>query len=740
MQKPVRQIYSFDEFTLDLTRGCLRRGAEEIKLRPKSFEVLKYLAENGGRLISKDEIIEVVWQGMAVTDDSLVQCLKDIRRALDDKSQAIIKTVPRRGYIFENEVSENGAATIYAEETTGVHLVIEETEDFGHGDAATQKHSRIIAAPHKQTKTASLTGAIKQNKRAAFFVLASFVVVITTVAAWRFYENQSAKKTPRMSAALFQNVELKSLTRVGNIVNTAVSPDGKNAVYTTGDAGRETLWLRQIATDSAQQIIAPAEARYYGVIFSPDGEYIYYLRAEKANPFPRILYRIPKLGGVSEKVSADMDWCPSFSPDGKRITFVRDSESRDESVLMTANADGTGEQKIAVRPYSEAYTYPVWSPDGQTIAASAGSAELGDSFREVVAVNVSDGTEKTITTRKWYWIAYIAWLSDGSGLIMSANPQKSMAHSPLWMLSYPNGEVRQITNDSYNYDYVSLSADSRALLAHHVELLTHLWIAPDSDASRARNITSGLGNFKHIRWTPDGKLIIAAHGGSTIDIWQRDADGGNAKQLTANAGTNWGNDVSPDGRYIVFDSDRAGNFHIWRMDADGGNAIQLTNGSGEKFPDISPDGRWIVYTAFMDWTLWKIPVEGGSPVQLTEKYAREASVSPDGKWIVYTTRDNNRLALISFEGGAPVKFFDLPPGANAPQWVRFSPDGQSIVFIVRRENIDNLWSMPIDGGSPKQITNFTSDGIFGYDWSDDGKNLAIIRGAWTADMVLLLQK
>ena len=97
MQKLTHQIYSFDEFTLDLTRGSLLRQTEEIKLRPKSFEVLKFLVENGGRLISKDEIIENVWTGTAVTDDSLVQCLKDIRNALNDKSQIYIKTVPRRG-------------------------------------------------------------------------------------------------------------------------------------------------------------------------------------------------------------------------------------------------------------------------------------------------------------------------------------------------------------------------------------------------------------------------------------------------------------------------------------------------------------------------------------------------------------------------------------------------------------------------------------------------------------------
>src|SRR5215213_9387886 len=128
MQKTTHQTYSFGEFTLDLTRGALFRGDEELKLRRKSFEVLKYLTENQGRLVSKDELIDFVWQGMAVTDDSLVQCLKDIRTVLDDRSHAYIKTVPRRGYIFEKEVKENGAG-LYVEETTGIHLVIEETDE-----------------------------------------------------------------------------------------------------------------------------------------------------------------------------------------------------------------------------------------------------------------------------------------------------------------------------------------------------------------------------------------------------------------------------------------------------------------------------------------------------------------------------------------------------------------------------------------------------------------------------------
>jgi DNA-binding winged helix-turn-helix (wHTH) protein len=106
MQGGRAHTLSFDAFTLDVWRGCLRRGADDVKLRPKSFEVLRYLVENPGRLVSKEELIRAVWRDAFVTDNSLVQCLIEIRRALCDDAQVIIRTVPRRGYILDVSVIE----------------------------------------------------------------------------------------------------------------------------------------------------------------------------------------------------------------------------------------------------------------------------------------------------------------------------------------------------------------------------------------------------------------------------------------------------------------------------------------------------------------------------------------------------------------------------------------------------------------------------------------------------------
>lgn len=101
--------YQFGEFTLDVERGCLFRAGNEVKLRPKVYEALCYFLENSGRLIGKQELIQAVWPDTFVTDDSLVQCTVELRRALDDRSQQFLKTVPRRGYLFNAQVVRSAA-------------------------------------------------------------------------------------------------------------------------------------------------------------------------------------------------------------------------------------------------------------------------------------------------------------------------------------------------------------------------------------------------------------------------------------------------------------------------------------------------------------------------------------------------------------------------------------------------------------------------------------------------------
>ena len=106
------ETVSFDVYTLDLMRCALLRGGETIGLRPKAFDVLRYLVEHAGRLVSKEELVGAVWRGISVTDDSVVQCVKDIREALSDDNHRIIQTVPRRGYLFAARVGPSSIAVL----------------------------------------------------------------------------------------------------------------------------------------------------------------------------------------------------------------------------------------------------------------------------------------------------------------------------------------------------------------------------------------------------------------------------------------------------------------------------------------------------------------------------------------------------------------------------------------------------------------------------------------------------
>jgi len=209
MQTVTHQTRYFDGFTLDLTRGCLLRGNQEIKLRPKPFEALKYLVENSGRLISKTELIERIWPDTAVTDDSLVQCLIEVRRALNDDAQQVIKTVPRRGYIFDRPVSDTLAiapVTTVTEES-GVHVIIEEEETNGHGslEAAARpiSHSVTLVPAYQTTTIQRVRTAIGQHKWTA---VVGALAITLFVAAGIFYLTKPTEAIDSVAVMPFVNV------------------------------------------------------------------------------------------------------------------------------------------------------------------------------------------------------------------------------------------------------------------------------------------------------------------------------------------------------------------------------------------------------------------------------------------------------------------------------------------------------------------------------------------------------
>ena len=552
------------------------------------------------------------------------------------------------------------------------------------------------------------------------------------------------RKADNPAGPAFQNASITKLTSTGRSVGALISPDGKYVVHILNEAGKQGLWVRQTATSSNVPVVAPDDGNFVGLTFSNDGNYVYFVKGERGATV-RSLYQVPVLGGSHKKLIEDVDSAITFSPDGKQFAFVRHSTG--ESALLVVNADGSGERKLLTYKQPDVFLSLAWSPDGKVIAAS--TRKVSGGFRsELVAVQVADGSEKVIGTQKWRGIGGVAWLADGRSLVISAVDQTpGSGQFQIWQLSYPEGEPRRITNDLNNYAGVSASADSSTLVTVQSDAVTNIWVAPAGDATRARQITSGSSRYNQISFTGDGRrLVYLSDASGTADIWVMDVDGKNQKQLTSDAGANVFAAASPDGRYIVFDSNRAGNlmtFNVWRMGTDGSNPRQLTQGEGEYFPTCSADGQWVLYTpigANGTPSLWKVPIDGGEPVKLSDRLALRAAVSPDGKWIACQSvsdppASKPKIAIFPFEGGPPAKLLDVPFTQQIQ--FRWSADGKDILYLDDKDGVTNIWSQSVASGAPKQVTNFTSDQIFSFDWSRDGKQLACARGVVTTDVILL---
>jgi Tol biopolymer transport system component len=221
-----------------------------------------------------------------------------------------------------------------------------------------------------------------------------------------------------------------------------------------------------------------------------------------------------------------------------------------------------------------------------------------------------------------------------------------------------------------------------------------------------------------------------------------DADGANRRQLT----TDFHRDVKPsvtlDGRYVVFESNRTGQDHIWRMDIDGRNEEQLTNGHVERDPLCSADGKWVVYNTWETGkqTNSKVAIEGGQAIQLTESEASEAAdVSPDGRFKLSHFRDEQtnqeKIGVIRIEDGVTLKIIDPPSmPMDDLHWAR---NEQALTFLSSSGSVGNIWLLPLDGGQPRQLTNFKSDGVLWFSFSPDGKQLACSRGTETRDVVMI---
>ena len=773
--------FNFGNFTLDLEKRLLLRDGEPVPLTPKAFDTLTLLVRRSGHVVGKDELLDEIWADAFVEESTIAQNVFTLRKALGQNhaENQFIETVPKHGYRFIADVKAIDGATngkpgigqpgaaqniIVSEKISDAEISEAETVDAASKDARANENGEghfttvnVTADAESNLPTARRSDLhlAKHPTRFNFQtrLLVPMMLLLAVAVAVGLFRFTQINETAANFAALSPLTRTTQLTNNGQVLRAAVSPDGKYVAYIQSERGQESLWLRQVEIAGGIEIVPPSGSHFIGITFAPDSNSIFYVNYDKDWSFGG-LYQVPVLGGAARKILTDVDSQISFAPDKKRFAFVRNYLRRNETHLIIANLDDANQlQHLAFHEGVHWMTdaAPAWSPDGKIIIRQARmeTSNPANPKTHLVAVQVADGKQTIFNTHQWEAIDAIEWLADGTGLIVAARDNASLLAYQLWQIDYPGGEARAITKDSNSYSSASVTADMKSLVTILHRRIVNLWIAPGDKASEAVKILSGnskeLGWMLGVQWLRDGRIIYGSTASGKEDIWLMNADGSNQKQLTTTAGANFEPTVSADGSTMVYVSKAADAApHLWKMNLETGECAQLSNGVSELRPDISPDGRWVVYMLVDKDSprVWKTSIDGNeAAIQLSDKITSLPRFSPDGRFIACFYRADvdtfSKLAVIPSDGGEPVKVFDKSPTTMIESGIQWTPDGRALTFIVNRDGVSNIWLQPLDGSPAKQLTNFTSETIFRFAWSPDGKMFVAERGTKIGDIVLI---
>jgi eukaryotic-like serine/threonine-protein kinase len=602
--------------------------------------------------------------------------------------------------------------------------------DTSSGRVVLPSSTRTAAATSTATSTAPSAivpqAPANRTKPILFAAIALVAVAAAVAAIYHFSHNEPHSFN-------LQNMQIKQITTSGNAGAAALSPDHRYIVYVLRDGAQESLWVQQLATGSNVQILPPDQVTFVAVNFTPDGNYVMFVRSDKATTNFRYLYRIPSLGGTPQQLARDVDSPPSFSPDGRQIAFARGILQPPANQLLIVNADGSGERVLAQRPsFAPGNASVSWSEDGKTLAIVSPEIRDGANRWMVETVPVASGQVKDLYPFTAGARA-VAWLPDGHGVLVAAGDTEN-GRGQIWFVDYPEGGKSKFTNDLTNYDLccLEISRDGNSLVSLQNTILSDIWIA-NGDGSDAKQITSGEPLGFGLDWADDRLATVD----SRFQWWTINADGSGKSQLTNDHDAHFQLSTCPDGKHVVYTAFHEGKLELWRADADGSNAAKTVPTPIAGSLGCAPDSRSAMYVA--ESAIWRVPFDGSAPIKLNLPLGLVA-YSLDGKMVVYGSQKvegghfQSKMVIASAENGTPLHAFDVPFGLQSS---KFTPDGKAVAFLLKRDRATNIWKQPLSGGNLVQVTHFTSGDMFAFAWSKDGKHLAFSRGARKTDVVMM---
>jgi serine/threonine protein kinase len=596
----------------------------------------------------------------------------------------------------------------------------------GRVDSASTAPSgaQVAAAPSQPSNAAVLAEAKRHKWRLILMPVITALVILGYVA----YKQFSSPKTTINPL----NMQISKLTENGAATSGAISPDGRYAAFVKRGE-QESLWVKQIATGSEAQVVAPGPGRFINrPTFSPDGNYIYFEHSDPQDEDENVLLSVASLGGAPQHVLSDITTPVSFSPDGKQIAFVHYDPGEKKSQLVVAGSDGAHRHVIVEREQlAISGAAPSWSGDGALIAVA--QYELGKQGLSSILIFKPDGTElKSFPCP--FLVDGISWLPDSTGMFLQVRGPESNFRRQIKFQPYPSGVVQNVTNDLNEYFDVTVTADGRGLAtiqqqqseAVYLGSLPAKW--PGEIKLSATPITTGQADGGWLQWSPDGKIFFED---AEFHSFRMNADGTSRVRIPdRDTNAAFGISCGPDA--VAFGEIKDNMLNLYRQSTTTGEIKQLTSGHDAESPACTRDGKTVYYIDNLDGpSLKRVSTSGGAAEVVAHSAANGVSISPDEK----------RLAFFQFSGGTSVHKVSIviknvdgsgqvelssTGVVNRPDW---APDGKALVVAKRTGSGANLFYQPLDGSAPTQLTHFDTEPLWvnAYAFSPDGKQIAVTR-------------
>jgi eukaryotic-like serine/threonine-protein kinase len=574
--------------------------------------------------------------------------------------------------------------------------------------------------------------AAGQGRRLVVALAVLAVLAIAGFVGWRFWPR------PRPFAA----VSVEQITDIGTIEKIALSADGRFLAEVKNDKGQRTLWVRNTATNTETQVLGAFGHDYLGITFSPDGNHLYFTRLSPENEMANDLYVMAAFGGTPRQLIFNIDSGVSFEPNGNRVTYLRWLPEKKEGFAEIHIADKDGGNDQVLYTTAEKALAPVWSPDGRRIAWL--QADTGTTRIKLKVIEISSKRLTTVAPPagiSWVdpGVAYttLSWMPDNIHLLTLYYKQHS-DRAQIGVITAPSGEFHSVTNDVNSYSALVLSGNGRTLATVLTNVDSNIALyGPDRGeliSTLPLRITPNA-----IAWATEDRLLYILRGSSigTIDRATGSVQSFDTGEITP------GDFVASctDGHILFTGFPKGGSEpRLFRMKADGGEIAQLTSSGFARSPSCSADSQKVFFSIGSDVnvSLWSVPVSGGTPKQLVLPVNFvDAAVSHDGTRAALFALCQQKLCAI---------ITDLSSGRMQPPFfldqtlvnlTRFSPDGRAIVSDALRSGGITLLYQPLDGSTPYVLFNPVPETINDFDWSPNGKQLAVARLKSSSDVVLI---